>query len=131
MAISGYLSELNIWDKELSPSEIESMRKCQSFPRGNLVSWTRENLQLKNPGRNLKIEEVADRRSFCTRRQYFIVPNIVGLTTAYNQCKTFGGQIATPKTIEENKEVLRLVKTFPQCLCMYYKIERSIVAKLK
>lgn len=114
--MSGFLSELNIWDRQLTDQEIESMGSCQTFPRGNLVSWRTENLLLKNPGPTLKIENVGDMKSFCNRRQYFIVPTNVDLNSANDQCKTFGGHIATPQTLQENDELLRLVKTFPECL---------------
>ena len=96
------------------------MRKCQSFPRGNLVSWTKESLSLKNKGDNLKMENIADMgQFFCNRRQYLLVPKNVDLQTAYDQCKTFGGHIAAPNNLEENDEVLRLVKTYPECLSKY------------
>ena len=114
--MSGFLSELNIWDRQLTDQEIESMGSCQTFPRGNLVSWRTENLLLKNPGPTLKKENVGDMKSFCNRRQYFIVPTNVDLNSANDQCKTFGGHIATPQTLQENDELLRLVKTFPECL---------------
>ena len=95
------------------------MRKCQSFLRGNLIAWNKQNLNLKNKGDNLKIENIADLSQFCNRRQYLLVPKFVDLHTAYDQCKTFGGHIATPTNTEENEEVLRLVKTFPVCLSKY------------
>ena len=116
----GYLSELNIWDKELSLQEIESMGKCQSFQKGNLITWKKQNLRIKNKGDNLKIENVADMRELCKRRHYFLVPKNVDLHTAYDQCKTFGGHIATPSNPEENDQVLRLVKTYPECLSKYF-----------
>ena len=98
---------------------MESMSLCQTFPRGNLVTWDKDNLHLKNPGLNLQMENVPDLKTFCRRRQYLIVPKISDLRSAYDQCKTFGGHIATPENIEENQELLRLVKTFPECLSKY------------
>ena len=115
----GHLSELNIWDRELSREEIDSMRRCQSFQQGNIITWSRQNLRIKNSGDNLKIENVPDMSQFCRRRQYFLFPKYVDLHTASDQCKTFGGHIATPANAEENDEVLRLVKTYPQCLGKY------------
>ena len=115
----GFLSELNIWDRQLSRAEMESMSLCKTFPRGNLVSWDKDNLHLKNPGLNLQMENVPDLETFCRRRQYLIVPKISDLRSAYDQCKTFGGHIATPENTEENQELLRLVKTFPECLSKY------------
>ena len=96
------------------------MRKCQSFQQGNLVTWNKQNLRINNKGDNLKIVNVADMREFCKRRHYFLVPKIVDLHTAYDQCKTFGGHIATPTNAEENDQVLRLVKTYPECLSKYF-----------
>ena len=96
------------------------MGKCQSFQQGNLIAWNKQNLNLKNKGDNLKIENIADMSQFfCNRRQYLLVPKFVDLHTASDQCKTFGGHIATPTNTEENDEVLRLVKTFPVCLSKY------------
>ena len=115
----GHLSELNIWDRELSQEEIDSMRRCQSFQQGNIITWNKQNLRIKNSGDNLKIENVPDMRQLCRRRQYFLFPKYVDLHTASDQCKTFGGHIATPANTEENVEVLRLVKTYPQCLGKY------------
>ena len=115
----GYLSELNIWDKELSLQQIESMRKCQSFQQGNLITWNKQNLRIEKSGDNLKIENVVDMSQFCNRRQYFIIPKSVDLATAYDQCKIFGGHIVTPTNPEENAQVLSLVKAYPQCLSNY------------
>ena len=96
------------------------MSKCQSFLQGNIVAWKEQNLNLRNKGDNLKVENIEDMSEFfCKRRQYLLVPRHVDLATASDQCKTFGGHIATPANTEENDEVLRLVKTFPECLSKY------------
>ena len=42
----GFLTELNIWNKELSLEEIEKMTRCELFPRGNIVSWEEKNYKI-------------------------------------------------------------------------------------
>ena len=112
----GYLSELNIWDRELSVAEIKKMKSCEIFIKGNVIQWDREKLKIVGQNPNIGIENVDDMARFCDKKKFFVVPQDMDLKTAYKQCEAFGGQIAVPQNERENKMVLDLVKTFPICL---------------
>ena len=112
----GYLAELNIWDQEISKTEIYKMRNCESFPRGNIVQWDRTKLRIVGQEPNIGIRNIDDRNFFCKKHAFFVIPQDNLLKFAYKQCQAFGGHIAVPKNDAQNAELLDLVKKFPACL---------------
>ena len=53
----GYLSELNIWDRELSMAEIKKIKSCEIFIKGNVVQWDREKLKIVGQNPYIGIEK--------------------------------------------------------------------------
>ncbi|XP_041038312.1 neuronal pentraxin-1-like [Carcharodon carcharias] len=45
-AFVGALSDFQMWDRVLPPSDIESLAACSSALRGNLVAWTADSVEL-------------------------------------------------------------------------------------
>ena len=111
----GYLAELNIWDQEISKTEINKMRNCESFPRGNIVQWDRTKLKIVGQEPNIGIRTI-DKNFFCKKHTFFVIPEDNLLRFAYKQCQAFGGHIAVPENDAQNAELLDLVKKFPACL---------------
>jgi hypothetical protein len=108
----GWVSELNIWDRELSKDYIERMNDCKVFMKGNIVNWDKRNIQITN----LKIETVKNLTDFCNKKEFYVSPQKVSLLQASTHCKSLGGQIAAPSNEEENDKLFNLIKDYPDCL---------------
>ena len=58
-AFFGRITELNIWDSVLTQHQMEKMSDRETFPKGNVVSWKTQNIQVK--GLNLSdIQSLSD-----------------------------------------------------------------------
>lgn len=49
-AFVGELSQVNIWDRVLKPSEIQSVANCSTYIPGNVVSWLASNVEVFGRG---------------------------------------------------------------------------------
>uniref|UniRef100_A0A8C8DZ92 Neuronal pentraxin IIb n=1 Tax=Oryzias sinensis TaxID=183150 RepID=A0A8C8DZ92_9TELE len=49
-AFVGELSQVNIWDRILKPTEIQSMANCSSYIPGNVISWLASNVEIFGRG---------------------------------------------------------------------------------
>lgn len=49
-AFVGELSQVNIWDRVLKPSEIQSMANCSTYLPGNVVPWLASNVEVFGRG---------------------------------------------------------------------------------
>ena len=106
----GKATELNIWNRILPEKEILSMSECKQFPKGNVVSWNKENFKLHKV-----VYDAMD--DLCARKLFFIFPERVKLSHASRDCRNLGGEVAAPVNEEENEKILDLTKTFPnECM---------------
>ena len=112
----GFLTELNIWNKELSKNEIEKMTNCEIFPRGNIVSWEENAYKITGKRTNIYLKNKQNMTKLCNRKIFFVIPHDRDLKFSHKQCRSLGGQIAVPQTEEENADLLQAVKSFPVCL---------------
>ncbi|KAM9561778.1 neuronal pentraxin-2-like isoform 1-T1 [Salvelinus alpinus] len=63
-AFVGELSQVNIWDKVLKPSDILTMANCSSYTPGNVVSWLDSDVEVFGGGAaKLPLEICQDRLS--------------------------------------------------------------------
>ena len=49
-AFVGELSQVNIWDKWLKPTEIQAMANCTTYIPGNVISWLDSNVEVFGRG---------------------------------------------------------------------------------
>ncbi|XP_008313341.1 neuronal pentraxin-2b isoform X2 [Cynoglossus semilaevis] len=61
-AFVGELSQVNIWDRVLKPTEIQSMANCSSYMPGNVVSWLSSNVEVFGRGAFKRPLEVCQER---------------------------------------------------------------------
>ena len=108
----GSLSELNIWDKELTEDEILNMNKCKAFPKGNIVTWEKQNLQLNEA----EFKTVSNKTYFCIKKEFYVSPKKIERKEASDNCVSMGGQVAAPTNEEENIKILELIKKYPECV---------------
>ena len=127
----GFLTELNIWNRELTKEEVEKMSNCKYFPRGNIVSWEEKGYKIVGERANIFIENIQNATKLCNRKIFFVIPHDRDLRFSHKQCRSLGGQIAAPKTDEENNDLLRAVQTFPVCLDNQNSISWIGIEKLK
>ena len=111
----GYLSDFNIWDRELTDGEMKRLRSCQGGEKGNFVQWARDNLNITGGEPNIALVNIEDMSSLCKKKTFFVIPHDVSLRVAFKQCQALGGQIAVPENDEENDKVVDLVSEFKQC----------------
>ena len=66
---NGKMTELNIWGDLLSEKMIFEMANCQKFPRGNVVSWNKNDYRWNN----VTFEEVTEMSFLCRIEKQIIV----------------------------------------------------------
>ena len=102
----GDLSELNIWNYTLSEVDIMKMATCKIWLKGNIVSWEKSNLILKN----VVLTDLLDPPTLCLKHhQYVIFPEKVPYPEAMGICEIHGGSLAAPKSEEENNKIIHIV----------------------
>ena len=127
----GFLSELNIWNRELTKGEIVKIFKCENFPKGNIVSWDEKQYNIEGQQTNIYIENIQNITKLCKKKIFFVIPHDRDLKFSHKQCRALGGQIAAPQTDEENTDLLQAVKSFPVCLDNHNSISWIGIEKLK
>ena len=105
-AYLGDLAELNIWNKQLTLSDILDMASCKTGSNGNILAWEKSNLILHN----VTISEPLSIGKFCEQEQQYVVfPEKLRYPEAKEVCKTHGGWLALPKSEEENQKLIEIV----------------------
>ena len=96
---SGEITELNMWDKILTPSKIKRLATCGSFEKGNVVAWRKRNFKI-----NKAKETTKKNLGFLCKppKQLVIFPEQLTLENAKIVCNAHGGKIVTPQSEEEN-----------------------------
>ena len=102
----GSIYELNIWNVVLDENTINDLANCKRKLKGNVKSWRIENL-LVNKALVLKgKDKVSD---MCNRKKMLVIfPRRQPFPVAKDICQLHGGQIHTPASREENKEVMQI-----------------------
>ena len=104
-AYAGNIFGLNIWDRILSPRDIESMSSCLRWPKGNIVEWNVS----KWKKYKVRTSENAFPIQLCEREiTYLLFPEKLTYHDASMKCKVHGGKIPTPHTMKENIAVVSI-----------------------
>ena len=86
-AIIGDISEFNVWNYTLSASKISSLATCESFEKGNIISWEPNNFI----NSNVKITRFLDSGTLCnTSPRFVILTERVQYLEAKKICKIHG-----------------------------------------
>ena len=110
---SGEIAELNIWDYVLEQDMIKNVAECNNRVSGNIVSWETEKWNV-NQG---VIHNQLDEKIFCRHnKQLVIFPTRQPLHISKIICAAHGGKIATPMSMEENKNIKDLVEKHTDCV---------------
>ena len=105
-AFFGSISELNIWNTNISSAMIMDMATCQSNEKGNILAWKKEKLVF----RNVVVKDIIDITSLCkSKRRFVIFPQKYLLGSAPEVCATHGGTMFTPTSRDENNLVLSIL----------------------
>ena len=105
-AFIGDLSEFNVWNYTLTETNINSMAKCDSFGKGNVVSWEESNAvdPEKFEIHNVEMTKLSDPTSLCDVSQRFVIfPERVQYSEAKEICNIHGGSLAVPHSKSENR----------------------------
>ena len=112
-AFLGDLSEFNIWNYTLTKTEIYSMSTCESFMKGNILSWDLTNLIIskKLDIHNVVMTEFSRGSQLCdTHHQFVIFPQRVEYPMAKEICNNHGGILAVPHSEKENNLLRDIVE---------------------
>ena len=105
-AFYGSIAEFNIWNKTLNDGQIALLADCQENTKGNIISWQENKLTFNK----LSTVLVDDVNSFCKKDHVFIiVPELRSLLNGKSFCEIHGGEVAVPKSEEENNEMLNIL----------------------
>ena len=85
---------------------------CQKFPRGNVVSWNKNDYRWNN----VTFEEVTEMSFLCRiEKQIIVFPQKKYRKQATSVCEKHGGSLIVPNSEQENKEIIELIKQYKQC----------------
>ena len=109
----GDITELNMWNFTLDESTIRNMGNCESFAKGNIISWNLESFEVNN----VKVEELEGFDDLCKSDDELLVfPNKRSWSEAWSLCYAHGGIIHTPQNQKENDEFIQVMKPYKaQC----------------
>ncbi len=93
-------ADLNIWDRALSMDELAAWTTCQSFEKGNLVSWDTAEFELVNMTSR---EEPIDAICLPVRPGDVLIPTKRPFESLISICRKFGGKI----TVVTSQELQR------------------------
>nr|XP_045583291.1 uncharacterized protein LOC123746084 [Procambarus clarkii] len=93
-SFSGDLTQVNVWDRPLSPEEVRSIADCQSDPQGNYVSWEGGWTLQNVTSYNLSLTKLCDRDAGPTYFWFEWSPYLV----ADYLCLALGSQLPTNHT---------------------------------
>ena len=113
-ALSGDITQLNVWDHVLEELAISEMASCEAFPKGNIVSWDK-NLWKINKAMIQNLEELT---TLCNKNMKLMVfPERQPLEGAKSLCTVHGGNLFTPHSMEQNEEFLNIILKYKdECL---------------
>ncbi|XP_042224465.1 uncharacterized protein LOC121868220 [Homarus americanus] len=102
-SLSGYITQVNIWDYEVDPSIIESIASCSANPRGNVFSTDTTSIQESN----VKTETVHI-KTFCkAREKVVIIPQKTVPADAENFCRLTDSMFYIPGDEEANSQLFQ------------------------
>ena len=103
---NGKITELNFWDKILDGETILKLATCLLFPKGNIISWSRDNFRVDNAG----LLRLLERPSLCKQEKNLIIfPEKRRIEGSRDLCAAHGGKIFTPKNKKENEKFVNIV----------------------
>ena len=105
-AFFGSIAEFNLWDAPFEKLEIKDMANRKSFPKGNVISWEKENFRMKGV-KVLGIKNIVD--FLKNKKELIIFPKRQLISSANETCSSHGGSIVIPESKMENEDVLRLL----------------------
>ena len=104
---NGELSEVNLWDRVLDEGEILALSQCNQLIRGNILPW--EKRWIINHGARIKDDLKFD--IFCKdEERYLVFPKRQPLSIARTLCLAHGGELITPRSLEENDKVVNVLE---------------------
>ena len=104
---NGELSEVNLWDRVLDEGEILALSQCNQLIKGNILPW--EKRWIINHGARIKDDLKFD--IFCKEEErYLVFPKRQPLSIARTLCMAHGGQLITPRSLEENNKVVNVLE---------------------
>uniref|UniRef100_A0A6A7G781 Glycine receptor subunit beta-like n=1 Tax=Hirondellea gigas TaxID=1518452 RepID=A0A6A7G781_9CRUS len=112
----GQLTQVNMWNRELSGEEIERLADCASHLQGNIIPW---NSDWDTHGRVVQFRESL--QFFCKTTiepKYYLFPHM-GLYEGFTLCEGLGGRLPTP----ENKIILKATYEAVTALAEVYSID--------
>ena len=109
----GYVTDKNLWSRALSIDEMKDWTTCQSYEKGDLLPWNRDDwtpAQRDDNGEpvNVHDEVIVDSESFCSspssngKTYTMFADNIYPFDKGFLLCRQFGGTMAHTRTLEED-----------------------------
>jgi hypothetical protein len=104
-ALFGSIGEFNLWSKVITEDEIQNMARSAAFLKGNVISWEKENFVFHD----VSPQYIANVETYFVKNKAFVIFARRQLLSVANEtCASYGGNIATPESTEENEELLRI-----------------------
>ena len=103
--LNGKLTEINIWGKMLTSTEIRNLSHCYAFPKGDILSWT----QSRYTSNKAAIESAHDLSFLCDEDKKLIISTQPQtFSSALDTCRILGGVLIVPQSLEDNNAILHL-----------------------
>ena len=93
-SLFGAMTDINIWSRSLSQSEVEQWSRCEVGTGGNLLDWT--TAQWESVGLH---EEEVDKDKICWSTNFFLIvfKKRKSFDDTIKHCQAMGGEIAVAK----------------------------------
>ncbi|XP_068232666.1 LOW QUALITY PROTEIN: uncharacterized protein [Palaemon carinicauda] len=107
--LQGDIVQLSIWDRHLSPEEIQDLANCKSEGRGNIFSLDTAEVNKLGPVSisSLKVSDLCKQQP-----HYLVLPERRTVTASLVQCHLLNASMVVPSSKEENSRIRNLLAPF-------------------
>ncbi|XP_066967757.1 uncharacterized protein [Macrobrachium rosenbergii] len=107
--LQGDIVQLSIWDRHLTPEEIEDLANCKSEGRGNVFSLDTAGVNKLGPVTitSLKVADLCKQQP-----QYLVLPERRTVAASLVQCHLLNATMVVPASKDENSRIRSLLTPF-------------------
>ena len=110
-SLFGAMTDINIWNRNLTESEVEQWSRCELGAGGNLLDWTTAQWKAVDL-QELDLDELEVCGKIEGKKHLVVPPQKKTFHAALDHCNSFGGRMAVAEDNKTSKEILNVVKPF-------------------
>ena len=104
---NGELSELNMWSKVLTNTEILALANCSNLSSGDIIAWQNDSFTVNEAS----MYELENSSALCERKKTMVIfPEKTSFDGAKSLCDIHGGKLVTPFSKREETEIMEILE---------------------